>query len=447
MDQPSKPLTIILSTFTLISLTFIITVNIIYSPYDKIKSYTIGDGKTLKIGILSDSHINLSKKKEKNYSNNLLKAFKTLKENNINVIIFAGDITENGKKEEYKEFKKIYNSIYSSEENKKEKPILNLIMGNHEYYSFPYIPSLLQKRFTDILKEKPFSHKIINGYHFINWSSMDGTRVTCNINIKWLKNQIEIALKDDSSKPIFITTHLNPKGTIYGSDKYGNVIIYEVLKSYPNVINISGHSHYSIIDERSIWQDDFTAISTQSISYIKFEEGKLNGNEINNLNHLFSNYMGYVVNVNSTLVNFKRICLEKNLFYGENWFVEIPIKKENFRYKVYDRILSSIAPVFNDDSFVFVYKENVNDDFYFIKFNQAYHKNCVNSYRIVLRKGKRKKYEFIYFSDFFLMPSDRKNEISFKLPKVKKGIYNIQIFAKESFGKESFPLNDVVQFE
>lgn len=276
---------------------------------------------------------------------------------------------------------------------------------------------------------------------------MDGTRVTCNINIKWLKNQIEIALKDDSSKPIFITTHLNPKGTIYGSDKYGNVIIYEVLKSYPNVINISGHSHYSIIDERSIWQGDFTAISTQSISYIKFEEGKLNGNEINNLNHLFSNYMGYVVNVNSTLVNFKRICLEKNLFYGENWFVEIPIKKENFKYKVYDRILSSIAPVFNDDSFVFVYKENVNDDFYYIKFNQAYHKNCVNSYRIVLRKGKRKKYEFVYFSDFFLMPSDRKSEISFKLPKIKKGIYNIQIFAKESFGKESFPLNNIVNFE
>ena len=67
MEQPSKPLTIILSTFTLILLTFIITVNIIYSPYDKIKSYTIGDGKTLKIGILSDSHINLSKKKEKKF--------------------------------------------------------------------------------------------------------------------------------------------------------------------------------------------------------------------------------------------------------------------------------------------------------------------------------------------------------------------------------------------
>ena len=276
---------------------------------------------------------------------------------------------------------------------------------------------------------------------------MDGTRVTCNINIKWLKNQIEISLKDDSSKPIFVITHLNPKGTIYGSDKYGNVIIYEVLKSYPNVINISGHSHYSIIDERSIWQDDFTSISTQSISYIKFEEGKLNFKEINNLNYLFSNYMGYIVNVNSTLVNFKRISLEKNLFYGEDWFVEIPIKKENFKYKVYDRILSSIAPIFKDDSFIFVYKENENDDFYYIKFNQAYHQNCVNSYRIVLRKGKRKKYEFIYFSDFFLMPSDRKNEISFKLPKVKKGIYNIQIFAKESFGKESFPLNYVIEFK
>ena len=58
MEQPSKPITIILSTFTLISLTFIITVNIIYSPYDKIKSYTIGDGKTLK------DYENLAREKE-----------------------------------------------------------------------------------------------------------------------------------------------------------------------------------------------------------------------------------------------------------------------------------------------------------------------------------------------------------------------------------------------
>jgi Icc-related predicted phosphoesterase len=445
MEQPSKPLTIILSTFTLISLTFIITVNIIYSPYDKIKSYTIGDGKTLKIGILSDSHINLSKKKEKNYSNNLLKAFKTLKENNINVIIFAGDITENGKKEEYKEFKKIYNSIYSSEENKKEKPILNLIMGNHEYYSFPYIPSLLQKRFTDILKEKPFSHKIINGYHFINWSSMDGTRVTCNINIKWLKNQIEIALKDDSSKPIFITTHLNPKGTIYGSEKYGNSIIYQLLKSYPNIISISGNSHYSIIDERNIWQGDFTAIATQSISYIRIND-HLKNNNYNELKYFFGNYMGYICDVNNNIVKFKRINLEKNLFYGENWFIEVPIKKEFFKYKIYERILSSIAPVFRENSKIEIFKNNSND-FYYIKFNQALHKNFVHSYRIVLKKGNIKKYEFIFFSDFYLMPDERKSEIIFKLPKIRKGNYNIFIFARESFGKESFPLKDSVNFE
>jgi hypothetical protein len=444
MEYPSKLLTIILLSFTFITLILIISINIIYSPYDKITTYTIGNGENIKIGILSDSHLNPEKTKEKeaNYTDHLLKSFESLKKNNVSVIIFAGDITYKGKKESYIEFKRIFDFIFPE-----NKPILNIIMGNHDYNSFPYLPKLLQKRFSDILNEKPFSHKIINGFHFINWSSMDGTTVTCNINLNWIKNQIEIALKEDSSKPIFVTTHLNPKGTIYGSDKYGNVIIYEVLKSYPNVINISGHSHYSIIDERSIWQDDFTAISTQSISYIKFEEGKLNFKEINNLNYLFSNYMGYIVNVNSTLVNFKRISLEKNLFYGEDWFVEIPIKKENFKYKVYDRILSSIAPIFKDDSFIFVYKENENDDFYYIKFNQAYHQNCVNSYRIVLRKGKRKKYEFIYFSDFFLMPSDRKNEIIFKLPKVKKGIYNIQIFAKESFGKESFPLNYVIEFK
>ena len=442
MEYPSKLLTIILLSFTFITLILIISINIIYSPYDKITTYTIGNGENIKIGILSDSHLNPEKTKEKeaNYTDHLLKSFESLKKNNVSVIIFAGDITYKGKKESYIEFKRIFDFIFPE-----NKPILNIIMGNHDYNSFPYLPKLLQKRFSDILNEKPFSHKIINGFHFINWSSMDGTTVTCNINLNWIKNQIEIALKEDSSKPIFVTTHLNPKGTIYGSEKYGNSIIYQLLKSYPNIISISGNSHYSIIDERNIWQGDFTAIATQSISYIRIND-HLKNNNYNELKYFFGNYMGYICDVNNNIVKFKRINLEKNLFYGENWFIEVPIKKEFFKYKIYERILSSIAPVFRENSKIKIFKNNSND-FYYIKFNQALHKNFVHSYRIVLKKGNIKKYEFIFFSDFYLMPDERKSEITFKLPKIRKGNYNIFIFARESFGKESFPLKDSVNFE
>ena len=43
------------------------------------------------------------------------------------------------------------------------------------------------------------------------------------------------------------------------------------VKPYSNIINFSGHSHFPIIDERSIWQKEFTAIQTGSTSYVELE--------------------------------------------------------------------------------------------------------------------------------------------------------------------------------
>ena len=78
------------------------------------------------------------------------------------------------------------------------------------------------------MKEKPFTHKVINGYHFINWGSENGSMDEPNQNIEWVENQIKMSLKDDKTKPIFITTHFAPKSTVYGSNEYGTQTITNV---------------------------------------------------------------------------------------------------------------------------------------------------------------------------------------------------------------------------
>ena len=38
-----------------------------------------------------------------------------------------------------------------------------------------------------------------------------------------------------------------PLKTVYGSENiWGNKYVYKILKNYPEVISISGHSHYSL---------------------------------------------------------------------------------------------------------------------------------------------------------------------------------------------------------
>ena len=62
----------------------------------------------------------------------------------------------------------------------------------------------------------------------------------------------------------------------WGHDKG---IATKTLSNYPNAIAFSGHSHYSLTDERSIWQGAFTSIGQSSL-YIDddgIEDGKMNG--------------------------------------------------------------------------------------------------------------------------------------------------------------------------
>ena len=421
-----------------------------YNPYDEIKKYTIGDSKTLKIGIIGDTQlISLSEPNEfyKQFSKNIKKTFEILKENKINVLIIDGDITNCGYSEAYDNFLTQFNSVYGDKE-KENIPILNYIMGNHDYWNINGIENPKenneerQKLFEEKTKEKPYSHKIINGYHFINWSCDNDSLEMPIVDHSWFEKQIKIAISDDDKKPIFVTTHFPPKNTVYGSKDWGEDTMNEYFKKYPQIINFSGHSHFSLIDERSIYQKDYTAIQTQSISYIELEKGKVNGSipkdEYGDIMISTKNCMGLICNVSETKVEIKRISFEKNEFYGDNWIIDVPIDKSNFRYLHSEMEKKSVKPKFifekDEDKKIFIEKNNKKN---LIKFKQASHPNFVHSYKIILKDEKNNEYILLYFSDFYLMPSDRKNIISFELNNSFKGKYNIKVYAIESFGKIS----------
>ena len=258
----------------------------------------------------------------------------------------------------------------------------------------------------------------------------------------WFEKQIDIALKDNDKKPIFVTTHFPPKNTVYGSEDWGEKNINKYFEKYPQIINFSGHSHFSLIDERSIYQKDYTAIQTQSLSYTELEEGKFNGSipkdEYGEEMISAKNCMGLICDVNDNKVEIKRISFEKNEFYGEVWIVDIPIDKKNFRYLHEEMEKKSVKPYFvfeNDDDKKIVVEKNKNKNI--IKFKQAFHPNFVHSYKILFKDINGKEYSYLYFSDFYLMPSDRKKIISFCLNDNLKGNFNVKIYAIESFGKIS----------
>ena len=421
-----------------------------YSPYDnEIKYYTIGDGKKLKVGIISDSQLmpDPSQTDLEIFTLHLKSALQILYNNKVDSIIFAGDICDLSTKYAYDLFNKTYTSIFNSSSY---EPILNIIMGNHDYYNNKEESiETLQKRFEESLFQKPFTHKVINGFHFINWGSQDSSFDHCNDNITWIKNQIDFSIKNTTNEknPIFITTHVNPKNTVYGSDDWGNDMVYNLFNNYSQIISFSGHSHYPLIDERSIFQGNFTAIQTQSTSYIDTEYGFENGKMLRNeyeINIASNNSMGLIMNIENNEINIKRFSIEKNEFYGQVWNIKFPIYKKDFKYTFNERKNKRNKPFFED--LEFNHLNNGSDfivvDYYnfypIIEFKQAFHEDFIHHYKLDFYNRNGFYNSFYYFSDFFLMPQDRREYFRLKISNnVEVGDYYVRIYAFESFGKMS----------
>ena len=94
------------------------------------------------------------------------------------------------------------------------------------------------------------------------------------IGAHWGNIQIEDFMKAhgkeiDPSMPFFYTQHAHPRNTCFGSWAWGrdDGRSTRALSPFPNAVAFSGHSHYTLTDERTVWQGAFTSVNTASLKY------------------------------------------------------------------------------------------------------------------------------------------------------------------------------------
>lgn len=437
--------------------------------HGKLQSYTIGDGVSLKVGVFSDSQLPKDGKESK-WTKNLETTLTVLKEQDIDVLIMAGDFTDLGTANAWQSFSDAFDKVFGD-----DKPIVSFVMGNHDYWIANFfddgdipIPAIMQNRFIKYTGEYPYSHKVVNGYHFIAWSSSDGSYDKSYNDTEWIKEQLDIAVADDPTKPIFVTTHLAPADAVYGGDEWGNSDIYDVLKDYPQVVSFSGHSHYSLLDERSITQTKFTAINTQTIDYVELETGKFNGtvpkdaygNDISKRTP-----MSLVMDVTQNEVSIQRLYALTGVKAKQAWVLKAPFNNIG-EYSIESRTQNDAAPEFADNVNITVENkvENNGNPIKVLSFDSAADDDFVHSYRVVFgdENGnpvtfERTKYDgeiykdkngntenisqLLYFSDFVggleLMSSRTELRLPMNMPETVK---TLTVYAVDSFGKESSPI-------
>ncbi len=392
---------------------------------------------TFKVAVISDTQLapteqDLEKEPEKdsvNYSvhiQNLKKTLTVIKNNDADMILFAGDIGDLGTRFAFQTYVDAIDEVFGN-----DKPIVQTIMGNHDFWNKNVFTAINHiKAFEDIMEQSPWTHYVVNGYHFIgaspNYGSMkSGYRITA----KWLDKELEKASSDSDGKPIFVMTHNQPMNTSYGSEDWGDKSLNKVLSKYPNVVNFSGHVHYSLLDERSIWQDEYTVINTQSLSYTELEQGKDNGTIPPNAN---ATPMGYILEFSNHSIDIYRMNFaDGNMGCEEKadmlWSLPIPYEN-NGKYTFDSRKAENKAPVISDTTGTAV----INIDKLVLSFAAGTDDDFVHSYKVVI-DDKQTKY---FFSDFYNGINTMKDTVELELE--NDGSAHIyKIYAVDSWGEES----------
>ncbi|MBQ9501466.1 MAG: metallophosphoesterase [Lentisphaeria bacterium] len=195
--------------------------------------------------------------------NNFSRALDILKEKGVDVLLSLGDIAEGGDPDTYALYWEMI------EERFGKGGIRHFACeGNHDLGNGhrPDFSAIFRQVCAGLRRPDKFiCHEKISGYDFIAASE-----TACGVYSHEVCAELAGKLASlPREKPVFVLTHYPPYGTMAGSfdDKAGIRPLREVLDRFPQVISLSGHTHWPLEDERCIWQGRFTAVTASSLSY------------------------------------------------------------------------------------------------------------------------------------------------------------------------------------
>lgn len=230
----------------------------------------LSDASLLRVGVLSDIHLTTEES-----CRPLADAFCKMKASRVDAVLIAGDLSDYGTVTGLKLLKKTWDAVFAG-----TSVVPLFCTGNHDldgqYYddmvadrrvngqdgSDPIQKNNIKSVWQEVFGEEwaPIRCRTVKGYAFVSAEYGQDRLLP-----KWLEEH-GAALRSD--KPFFYFQHLPMRGSTYDSSGWADCgVVRRTLKDYPNCLAFTGHTHFPYYNERSIWQDDYTAISVPSLSY------------------------------------------------------------------------------------------------------------------------------------------------------------------------------------
>lgn len=226
-----------------------------------------GEAPRLRFGVVSDVHIGGRKTTAKRLDTTL----KWLAAQNVDAVLFCGDITHSGLIGEIERFASIWCDAFPENRAADGRTVkLLLVTGNHDAEA-SWVKGTDEWRTRNVLAhgdnfarvwkrlfDEPWElvwKREVKGYSFVGaqWSSLNPP-----IERFVAEHKGELS----SGKPFFFCQHAHPKGTCHDgfADVRDSGVVVRALRNFPNAVAFTGHSHCTLADERAVWQGTFTSI-------------------------------------------------------------------------------------------------------------------------------------------------------------------------------------------
>ena len=326
----------------------------------------------LKFGVLSDIHIlRIGADEKMSDGGNSLTfrhALEWFRSQDVDAVVIAGDMADKGIDENLMAVADAWYSVFPDDKYPDGRRVEKVfVTGNHDWDGHKYGNAVAKKypdeaeRARHILQKDmagwwektfhepyaPICTKEIKGYSFIgaHWD-MGGSGAEVGKDVYAYGRIMDFmkshGKKFDPSLPFFYVQHPHLKDTCYGSWAWGHDkgIATKTLSAYPNAIAFSGHSHYSLTDERSIWQGAFTSVGTGSLCYTGtpglerapggyentafFENWRCNALKLSKPMKVDDCRQGMLWSVYDDCITVKRREFLSDLGLGEDWVMPLP---------------------------------------------------------------------------------------------------------------------------
>ena len=369
---------------------------------------------------------------------NFARALELFREKGIDLLINAGDIAESGNPETYALYWQLIEEYFPG-------GIEHVACeGNHDCNGKVPFPEAFAKVCKGLRREcaNP-EHRVISGCDFITFATFDRMHYDRN-ELPALEKALRKAAERDAEKPIFVITHFPPAQTVSGSFDSGSEELLELFRKFPQVVSLSGHTHYPLADERTIWQGEFTAIETSTLAYGCMSE-----------EHCFNTVNGILpfarevteaiyMELFEKRIEFRRYNVTDSRELGEKWTVDIPFERSTARHTAL-RADSRKAPEFAPDADLLI---RYDYGYAYIIFDRAVKGEFAHFYDVEFshydeEKGEWGEWEhYRYASDFYRFEFNRQDKLYFKLPGTlrENALCKFRVYGVESFGKRGAPL-------